>query len=77
MFKEREDNFSFDLLLSISKETNILFQNILLLFRLLKNFLFFLHLILMFSPFVDGMHPHQHFPLMQLPDRQQMQIPTG
>jgi hypothetical protein len=31
----------------------------------------------MFSPFVDGMHPHQHFPLMQLPDRHQMQIPTG
>jgi len=31
----------------------------------------------MFSSFVDGMHPHQHFPLMQLPDRQQMQIPTG
>jgi hypothetical protein len=29
----------------------------------------------MFSSFVDGMHPHQHFPLMQLPDRQQMQIP--
>ncbi|CAF4735987.1 unnamed protein product, partial [Rotaria magnacalcarata] len=31
----------------------------------------------MFSPFVDGMHPHQHFPLMQLPDRQQMQISNG
>ena len=27
MFKERKDNFSFDLLLSISKEINILFKD--------------------------------------------------
>jgi hypothetical protein len=37
------------------------------------NFVF-QHRIHMFSSFVDGMHPHQHFPLMPLSDRQSIQL---
>jgi len=48
MFKERKDNFSFDLLLSISKETNILFEYLFFIIKIIKRKLF-LFLLFLFN----------------------------